>query len=402
MVSKAARRIFPARERQIAASICRLFRPPQHSWRWGLWRWVLWVCIFRSSAWKVICGAKTGLRRLAQDRPAYYQRGASAARRGRSCPERRSSRARRRPRGASDNCRRRISLQRFLRTNVPRTSAPWIGSIGSRRRRLRVPRLRPGSSVIIAPPRKQEQTASTAQHRQALDEERARSAALASELATAQREIETQAAQLRKASEETTQLKQAEAAKSTQSLEQERQKTAALAQEAAAARQELTASTAQHRQALDEERARGAALASELATAQREIETQAAQLRKASEETEQLKQAEAAKSAQSLEQERQKTAALAQEAAAARQELTTSTANIVKRSTRNAHAVPHWRANSRRRSAKSRRRRRNCARRARKRRSSSRRKPRRAHNRSNRSGRKRPPSRRRPRPRDKS
>jgi hypothetical protein len=71
---------------------------------------------------------------------------------------------------------------------------------------------------------RQELTAGTAQHRQALDEERARSAALASELATAQREIETQAAQLRKAGDEAVQIKQTEAAKSAQSLEQERQK----------------------------------------------------------------------------------------------------------------------------------------------------------------------------------
>jgi len=171
----------------------------------------------------------------------------------------------------------------------------------------------------------QEQAASTVQHRQALDEERARSTALASELATAQHEIEAQAAQLRKASEEATQLKQAKATKGAQSLDQERRKAAALAQEVATARQELTASAAQHRQALDEERARSVALASELATAQRESEAQAARLRKANDETEQLKQAEAAKSAQSLGQERQKTAAIAQEAAAARIELTAST-----------------------------------------------------------------------------
>ena len=186
------------------------------------------------------------------------------------------------------------------------------------------------SAHLLGPERKngaaaaQEQAASTEQHRQALDEERARSTALASELATAQREIEAQAARLRKASEEAAQLRQAKAAKGTLSLEQERRKTAALAQEAATARQELTASTTQHRQALDEERARGATLASELATAQREIEAQAERLRQANDETEQLKQAEAAKSAQSLGQERQKAAAIAQEAAAAQVELTAS------------------------------------------------------------------------------
>ena len=54
---------------------------------------------------------------------------------------------------------------------------------------------------------RQELTNSAAEHRQALDEERARATALASELATAQREIETQAAQLRKASGDTEQFR---------------------------------------------------------------------------------------------------------------------------------------------------------------------------------------------------
>ena len=167
---------------------------------------------------------------------------------------------------------------------------------------------------------------STAKHPQTRDEESARNAALARELASAQRKNELQAAQLRSASEEMEQLKRAEAANSAQSLEQERQKTAAIAQEVAAARQELTTSTAEHRRALDEERARSAALASELARAQRENELQAAQLRSASEETGQLEQAEAANSARLLEQEREKVAALARGTAAVRQELTKSTA----------------------------------------------------------------------------
>jgi hypothetical protein len=168
---------------------------------------------------------------------------------------------------------------------------------------------------------REELTASTVQHRQALDGERARSAALASELAAAQRAIETQAAQLRKASDETRQIKQAEAEKNAQSLEQERQKIAVLAQEAAAARKELTANTEQHRQALDEERARRAALWSELAAAQREIEVQAAQLRRASEETGQLKQATESATAelrQSLQQERDRAEAMARDLESAR------------------------------------------------------------------------------------
>jgi hypothetical protein len=56
---------------------------------------------------------------------------------------------------------------------------------------------------------RQELTASTVQDRHALEEERARGAALASELAMARREIETQAALLRKAGDEALQLKQA-------------------------------------------------------------------------------------------------------------------------------------------------------------------------------------------------
>ena len=127
--------------------------------------------------------------------------------------------------------------------------------------------------------------------------------------------METQAAQLRQASDETAQHKQAEAAQIARSLEEEREKAAALALEAAAARKELAASTEQYRQALEEERARGAALARELATAQREIEKQAALL-EASEEAEQLKQA--AESAttelrQYLQHERDRTEAMARD-----------------------------------------------------------------------------------------
>ena len=114
-----------------------------------------------------------------------------------------------------------------------------------------------------------------------------------------------------KASDETAQIKQAEAAKSAQSVEQEREKNGRPRAGGRHRTQELAASTEQHRQALEEERARGAALARELATAQRENEKQAALL-KASDETAQLKQAEAAKSAQSFEEEREEAAALAQ------------------------------------------------------------------------------------------
>jgi hypothetical protein len=79
----------------------------------------------------------------------------------------------------------------------------------------------------------QELTASTVQHRHALEEERARSAALTSELAMARREIETQVALLRKAGDEAVQLKQAaerSMAELRQSLQQERDRVEAPAQ----------------------------------------------------------------------------------------------------------------------------------------------------------------------------
>ena len=170
---------------------------------------------------------------------------------------------------------------------------------------------------------RQELTASTVQHRQALDEERARGAALARELATAQRENEKQATLLKAG-----QLIQAEAAKSARLieevsarlLEEESGKAAALALEVAAAQKELAARTEQHRQALEVERARSAALASELAAAQRAIETQATLL-KAGERAGQLK--EPTKSAMAelrkpLQQEHDRAEALATELANAR------------------------------------------------------------------------------------
>ena len=91
---------------------------------------------------------------------------------------------------------------------------------------------------------RQELAASTAQHRQALEEERARRAALWSELATAQREIEVKAAQLRQASEETEQLKQATesaTAELRQSLQQERDRAEAMARDLEAARRTVGA-----------------------------------------------------------------------------------------------------------------------------------------------------------------
>lgn len=86
---------------------------------------------------------------------------------------------------------------------------------------------------------RQEQAANTAQHRQALDQERAQRTALAAELSAAQREIEAQAVQLRKAGNEADQLRRA--SESTivelqQRLQQERDRAAATARELASLR----------------------------------------------------------------------------------------------------------------------------------------------------------------------
>ena len=110
-----------------------------------------------------------------------------------------------------------------------------------------------------------------------LQRERERAEALASELAKVRREVETAAAESSQKDDEAVQQKQtAEAAIADlqQLLQQEQKKTAALTQEVGAARQAMTANAEQQRRALDEARARAAALASELAGTRREIETQ--------------------------------------------------------------------------------------------------------------------------------
>ena len=202
---------------------------------------------------------------------------------------------------------------------------------------------------------RQELTASTAQHGQALEEERTRSAALASEVTEARAKVETQAALLRKAGEDSVQPKQAaESVIQGQTLEEERARSAALARELAKARGEVETQAALLRKAgeesaqlkqtaedaiqgqgqtLEEERARSAALASELAKARGQVETQAALLRKAGEESVQLKQA--AESAiqgqgQTLEEERARSAALMSELAKARGDVETQAAQLRK------------------------------------------------------------------------
>jgi predicted RNase H-like nuclease (RuvC/YqgF family) len=118
-----------------------------------------------------------------------------------------------------------------------------------------------------------------------LQREREKGAALASELATARRDLETRAAASSNAVEELAQL-----------------------------RKTTEGTTAELRQSLQREREKVAALASELATARRDLETRAAASSNAVEELAQLRKTTEGTTAelrQSLQQEREKVAALA-------------------------------------------------------------------------------------------
>ena len=190
---------------------------------------------------------------------------------------------------------------------------------------------------------------STAQFRQALEQETLLSDTLAGELAATRSELDTRVALADKAVDEAAQLRRAAevtTAELRKSLQQEHERSAALANELAKARIDLEATVAlpskshdevlqgsqaaedaeKMRNSLQQERAHAAALASELAGNRREIETLAAQSQKAFDEAVQQKQTAEAATAQlreALQQEQQKTAALMQEAKAA-QAMTTA------------------------------------------------------------------------------
>jgi hypothetical protein len=126
-------------------------------------------------------------------------------------------------------------------------------------------------------------TTSTAQHREALEEERARSSGLASELTSARRDLETKVPPYNNTVDELAQLRKAAEARTAE---------------------------------LQQERDRSAALASELATARRDLETKAALSSDAGDELAQLRKATEAKTEElrrSLQQEREKVAALARD-----------------------------------------------------------------------------------------
>jgi hypothetical protein len=153
--------------------------------------------------------------------------------------------------------------------------------------------------------------------RKSLQQEQARAASLANQLAGTRAQIETRDSQLRKANDAAAQQRQAaerEIAELRQSLQQERERTVALAKEAKAA-QAAVASAEQQRRGLEEAQAHATTLASELAGARREIESRDVQSRKVDDAAAQRKIAELQ---QSLQQERSRTKAMARELAFAR------------------------------------------------------------------------------------
>jgi myosin heavy subunit len=185
--------------------------------------------------------------------------------------------------------------------------------------------------------------ASTAQIRQALEQETVLSDKLAGELAATRSELDAKVACADKAVDEAAQLKRA-AEVTAAELQQERERSATLASDLAKARIDLAATATlaskSHdealqgslaaeeadglRKSLQEERAHAAALASELSGNRRDMETQAEQSQKAVAAA--VKQQQGAETAiaelrRSFQQEQKKTATLTQEAKAAQAEM---------------------------------------------------------------------------------
>jgi len=188
---------------------------------------------------------------------------------------------------------------------------------------------------------RQELAASAGQHRHTVEEERARSVALASELEIARREIETNAALLKKARDDAAQFKQT-AERTTAELQQERDRAKASSRELEIARREIETNAAllkktrddaaQFKQTaerttaeLQQERDRAEASSRELEIARREIETNAALLKKARDDAAQFKQT-AEKTTAELQQERDRAEASSRELAIARREIETNLA----------------------------------------------------------------------------
>ncbi|MDH2386114.1 hypothetical protein [Bradyrhizobium sp. CER78] len=199
----------------------------------------------------------------------------------------------------------------------------------------------------------------TAVLQKSLQGERDHAAQLEQDLATARRDVDTLAAMLVKANDETAKLKQASQggnADLQKPLAQERERAAKLEQDLAAARRDVETQTAlavkasdetaqlkkasqsgaaDVRKSLEQEQKRAAKLEQELAAARRDVETQTALAVKASDETAQLKKASqsgAVDVQKSLAQEHERAAKLEKDLAAARRDVETQTALAAKAS----------------------------------------------------------------------
>src|SRR5450432_3094314 len=173
------------------------------------------------------------------------------------------------------------------------------------------------------------QAAATAELRLSLQQEHDRAEALATELAKARRDLETQVALSSKKGDEAAQFKQA-AESATAELRQSLQRELDWLRDLdEAAQLKLAAATAELRQSLQREHDMAEALATELAKARRDLETQVALSSKKGDEAAQFKQAAEAATAdlrQSLQRGHDRAEALATELAKARRDLETQVA----------------------------------------------------------------------------
>ena len=199
--------------------------------------------------------------------------------------------------------------------------------------------------------------AGAAELRQSMQKERERADAQAQDLSLTRSAIYAYEAQVRKAGDEASELRQA-AANGTlalgKSAQDERERSARLEEELAGARRDVEIQTALAAKASEEasrlkqagesgaaelqksqqqERERSARQEQDLAAARRDVETQIALATKASEEASRLKQAGdrgAAELQKSLQQERERSARLEQDVAAARRDVEIQTALAAK------------------------------------------------------------------------
>ncbi|HEY0569430.1 MAG TPA: hypothetical protein VGD13_15075 [Xanthobacteraceae bacterium] len=205
----------------------------------------------------------------------------------------------------------------------------------------------PGETAAVMPDAGAPREAAAAnemQHRQVVEEQRARIDALASELAIARRDVDTKVAQLGKADDIVAQLERAAAFTAAQ-LQRERDRGAALAGDLEKVRSEFdkklalsskadeaavqlskAAETkmAELQRSFEQERQRAASLTSQLAALRSELDEKLALSSKVEEAAVQhgkAGEARAIELQQSLQQERQRAVALAGELAAARSEL---------------------------------------------------------------------------------